>query len=90
MASRHQHHLRILKKHLEKYRLFTHHHIQAHHRITQSLNSNTSLNYTSSNRLAIMYAMSLTRLYMHVVPVLDIRGMLLIYPPSLNHIFISD
>jgi len=27
-----------------------------------------------------MYAMSLTRLYMHVAPVLDIRVMLLIYP----------
>jgi len=37
-----------------------------------------------------MYAMSLSRLYMHVVPVLDIRGMLLICPPSLNHIFKSD
>jgi len=37
-----------------------------------------------------MYAMSLTRLYMHVVPVLDIRVMLLMYPPSLNHIFKSD
>jgi len=31
-----------------------------------------------------MYAMSLTRLYMHVVPVLDIKVMLLINPPSLN------
>jgi len=28
--------------------------------------------------------MSLTRLYMHVVPVLDIRVMLQIYPPFLN------
>jgi len=31
-----------------------------------------------------MNAMSLTQLYMYVVPVLNIRGMLLIYPPSLN------
>jgi hypothetical protein len=44
----------------------------------------TSLNHTFSNKLAVMYAISLTRLYMHVVPILDIRGMLLIDHPSLN------
>jgi len=42
------------------------------------------------NTHAVMYVISLTRLYMHMVPVLDIRVMLLIYPPSLNHIFKSD
>jgi len=46
----------------------------------------TSLIYTSSHKFAVMYVMSLTRLYMNVIPVLNIRGMLLIYPPFLNHI----
>jgi len=75
----HQHHLGISSRHLAKYRPFTHDHIETHKWISHL--------YTYSDRLVVMYAMSLTRLYMYVIPVLDIRGMLPIYPPSLNHIF---
>jgi len=52
-----------------------------HHQI---IKFTTSLNILHLQICLTMDAMSLTRLYMHVVPVLDIRVMLLIYPPSLN------
>jgi len=60
------------------------------HIIKYIIKFTTSLNILHLQICLKMDAMSLTRLYMHVVPVLDIRVMLLIYPPSLNHIFKSD